>query len=132
MALDPVTAVSGLVGKILDKFVSDKLSPEAAEKLKAEAELLITQQALDVESEFHGFVVAYEGRGDEVHPYLQIFRGSVRPVVTYAVFGSVVWCVWNAVPVPVELHQLALLCGAFWFGERAVTNYLSTKNGGVK
>jgi hypothetical protein len=52
--------------------------------------------------------------------------------VTYAVFGAVVYMVWTAQPIPIKLHQLALLCGAFWFGSRSIQDFFLAKQGKVR
>ncbi len=60
---------------------------------------------------------------------VQILRASVRSVITYLVTGTIVWRIWNGQGIPTELHQLALLCLAFWFGDKTVRNYLGAKQG---
>ena len=45
----------------------------------------------NAEGSFRDFVVAYEGRGEDVHPIIQILRGSVRPVLTYALAGAFIY-----------------------------------------
>ena len=69
------------MGKVLD-LIPD---PKAKEKARMEME----KEVQKAEGSFRDFVVAYEGRGDQVHWTIQILRGSVRPVLTSsAVFGT--------------------------------------------
>ena len=70
------------LGKVLD-MIPD---PEAKEKARQQME----SEIQNAESSFRDFVVAYEGSGADVHPIIQILRGSVRPVLTYGLAGAFV------------------------------------------
>lgn len=105
------------LGKVLD-MIPD---PEAKEKARQQIEL----EVQNAESSFRDFVVAYEGRGEDVHPVIQILRGSVRPVLTYALAGAFIYgfLTRNIDKDAMEmLWQLNLLSLGFWYGERALKN----------
>jgi hypothetical protein len=112
-----------LAGNVFDRILPDK---EAAAKAKAE----FIQQAAEMEQadtkEFHDFVVAYEGRGDNVHPVMQMLRGSVRPVLTYTLAGLYGYGFIHPTEFTPEqmqgLFQLNLISLGFWYGERALKN----------
>ena len=105
------------LGKVLD-MIPD---PEAKEKARKQIE----SEIQNAESSFRDFVVAYEGRGEDVHPIIQILRGSVRPVLTYALAGAFIYgfLTRNIDKDAMEmLWQLNLLSLGFWYGERALKN----------
>jgi hypothetical protein len=105
------------LGKVLD-MIPD---PEAKEKARKQIEL----EVQNAEGSFRDFVVAYEGRGEDVHPIIQILRGSVRPVLTYALAGAFIYgfLTRNIDKDAMEmLWQLNLLSLGFWYGERALKN----------
>lgn len=54
-------------------------------------------------------------------------RRLIRPIVTLAVVFTAMGMVWMGQPIPTELHQANLICLAFWFGERAISNVMKTK-----
>lgn len=118
-----ITPLMDLAGKAFDKLFPD---PEQAAKAKAEfAQQAAQMEAKDVQS-FRDFMVAYEGRGDAVHPWIQILRGSVRPVLTYVLAGSYIYGFANPGSIKPEdmtmLFQLNLISMGFWYGERALKN----------
>lgn len=105
------------MGKVLD-LIPD---PKAKQKAKMEMEKEIQK----AEGSFRDFVVAYEGRGDQVHWTIQILRGSVRPVLTYLLAGAFIYgfLTRNVDQDTMEmLWQLNLLSMGFWYGERAAKN----------
>ncbi len=105
------------LGKVLD-MIPD---PEAKEKARQQME----SEIQNAESSFRDFVVAYEGSGADVHPIIQILRGSVRPVLTYALAGAFIYgfLTRNIDKDAMEmLWQLNLLSLGFWYGERALKN----------
>ena len=112
-----------LAGKAFDKIFPDK---EAAEKAKAEFALQAANMDQAEVDSFRDFVVAYEGSGDKVHPFLQILRGSVRPVLTYFLAGAFVYGFINPTSVSDDtmsmLFNLNLLSMGFWYGERSLKN----------
>ena len=124
--LGPVTDV---VGKAMDHFLPPTMSDGEKEKIKLQAQAMINQQLLAEGSAFNDFVLDYEGRAKDMPKSIQILRASVRPLITYLITGTVAWQVWQGQTIPTELHQLALLCLAFWFGDKTVRNYMGAKQG---
>ena len=106
--------------------------PAAKEKARQQMETEIQK----AEGSFREFVVAYEGRGDQVHWSIQILRGSVRPILTYVLAGAFIYgfLTRNVDSDAMEmLWQLNLLSLGFWYGERALKNLgldMSKKKGG--
>lgn len=123
--MNPLLAkpIIDLVGNVFDRVFPDK---EQAQKAKQE--FLSKSAELDQEEtrEFHDFIVAYEGRGDQVGPLLQFLRGSVRPVLTYTLAGLYGWGFIHPGEFTPEqmqgLFQLNLISLGFWYGERALKN----------
>ena len=118
-----IAPLAKLAGNVFDKIFPDK---EAAAKAKAEFALQAAQMDQAEADSFHEFVVAYEGQGDKVHTVIQILRGSVRPVLTYALAGLYGWGFLHPGTFDTEamtgLFQLNLISLGFWYGERALKN----------
>lgn len=128
--MDPVTTAAAvkITGEIVDglgDFIRRRWPDKnEQEKVRAEIAASVEARAASAMDSFRQFVVAYEGSGDNVHPVLQILRGSVRPVLTYALASAYLWVffhpgTYNAGMVE-GLFQLNLISLGFWFGERAV------------
>lgn len=123
--MNPLLAgpIINLIGNVFDKVFPDKEQADRAKK-----EFMVQSASLDQaeQKEFHDFVVAYEGGGDNVHPYLQLLRGSVRPVLTYALAGLFGYGFIHPSEFSPEqmqgLFQLNLISLGFWYGERALKN----------
>jgi hypothetical protein len=122
-----IPALLPLIGGLADKAF-DRLWPDKTEADRATAALLAEAAKLehaDIQS-FRDFVVAYEGSGDKVTPGLQLLRGSVRPVITYALFGLLAYGFVNPDKIKAEtmslVFNLNLISMGFWYGERAAKN----------
>lgn len=110
-------------GRVLDKVIPD---PEARERAKQE----FSKQAAEIDQQdlqsFRDFVIAYEGTGDQVHPVIQILRGSVRPILTYFLAGAFIWGFLHPGSYDAGttdlLWKLNLISLGFWYGERALKN----------
>ena len=135
---DAVVAAAGqTVGKVFDKLAG--LIPAGDEekaRLRLEAERLAQEVAatetalrLQEDKQFRDFVLGYEGKASEMPPAIQVLRASVRPLLSYLLIITTAWLIWMGREIPTELHQLDLLCLGFWFGERAVRNYIRTRDG---
>jgi len=125
----PIPAVAGvLAGGVFDllKGWLERKYPDPKERAKEELELqqyLSTKDQAELQ-QFYDFVVKYEGEGDKVAPELQIYRGSVRPTVTYALVIAFVWGImdgWSEAYIDL-LYRLNLISMGFWYGERAMKN----------
>ena len=115
----PVAALIPVIGPLIDKALS--FIPDPKEKARARAEM--EQQILNSEQSFRDFVVAYEGRGDQVHPYVQIYRSSVRPTITYGLVIMMGFAIWDSDidPKIIDLlFKLNLVTLAFWFGAKSL------------
>jgi hypothetical protein len=122
-----IPALIPLIGGIADKAF-DRLWPDPAERDRAKMALMAEAAKLeqsDIQS-FRDFVVAYEGSGDKVTPGLQLLRGSVRPVITYALFGLLAYGFVNPDKINPEtmnlVFNLNIISMGFWYGERALKN----------
>lgn len=112
----------GIINKAFDKFLPSEMDKATVEKIKAEAEARIMQTALQEEGEFRQFMLEYEGRASDLNPWMASFRASLRPVVSYAVYGTVVYMTITAQVIPQGMWHLVLIVTSFWFGERAIRN----------
>mgnify|MGYP001048627781 CR=1 FL=1 len=135
-AFDPITAVTNLVGKGLDKFVRDKVDEGTMAKIEHDFQALVLTEARKEKSDFRNFVIQYEGSAEDYTkiplfgPLLLLLRGIVRPGVTAAViyFDSQYFTVvksgaeaWPDGVAQILLWMNVLVLG-FWFGERALKN----------
>lgn len=114
-------ALLPLLQPAIEKTLDLIPDPKAKEKARQE----MVKEIEKAEGSFRDFVVAYEGRGDQVHPVIQILRGSVRPVLTYLLAGAFIYgfLTRDFDPDTMEmLWQLNLLSLGFWYGERALKN----------
>jgi hypothetical protein len=120
------------------KDVLARVLPDKAQAALASAEFEKQLSEIDerADKNFRDFVVAYEGSGDQVHPALQILRGSVRPVLTYTLALLYGWGFLHPTEFTPEqmtgLFQLNLISLGFWYGERALKKLgldLGKKNG---
>ncbi len=105
------------ISKALDMIPDPKAKEKARQQMETEIQ--------KAEGSFRDFVVAYEGRGDQVHWSIQILRGSVRPILTYVLAGAFIYGFLsrNVDSDAMEmLWQLNLLSLGFWYGERALKN----------
>lgn len=127
MILDIVNTVGKVAGKVIDRVLPEQMSEAERAKLKFQAELMTRELLLKEESGFRQFVLEYEGRAKDVPPVIQVLRASVRPVLTYIFALTTIWLVWRGQEIPTMLYQMDLIMIAFWFGERAVRNYVKTK-----
>jgi hypothetical protein len=114
-------ALLPLLQPAIEKTLDLIPDPKAKEKARQE----MAKEIEKAEGSFRDFVVAYEGRGDQVHPVIQILRGSVRPILTYLLAGAFIYgfLTRDFDPDTMEmLWQLNLLSLGFWYGERALKN----------
>lgn len=100
--------------------------PDPAEQKKAEQEFekyISDERQADIEA-FNKFVIDYEGSGKDVTPWLQNYRGSVRPTITYALIVAFVVGIFDNWPEEyIDLiYKLNLISMSFWYGERALKN----------
>lgn len=132
MAFDPISAVSNLISKGLDKFVGDKMSEAEREELKFKMAAYTMEEARKRDSEFRDFVVEYEGAARDyreipvIGPFMMMLRGIIRPAFTVLV-GYLDWIyftgpeIWTGEQSGL-LKAVNIIVLMFWFGERAVKN----------
>ncbi len=110
--------LSGIIGPLLDKALS--YIPDPEQRANAKRELAI--EASRAQNDFRQFVIDYEGRGDQVHPAVQIYRSSVRPTITYGAAIGLGLAIWSNQPVDIidMIFKLNLLTLSFWFGSKAL------------
>jgi hypothetical protein len=116
-----LTPILEVAGKVFDKLFPDK---QAAESAKAQFALEASKLDQASTDKFYEFVTKYEGEGASVSPFLQIYRGSVRPTITYGLVAALIWAFWSGQPATnVEiLAKLNFISLGFWYGERALSN----------
>ncbi len=122
MAADPLTAGIDLAKQVLARLWPEPLTEAKKKELDLAAEAQAYQLAHADGSAFRDFVLDYEGRGADITPGLQLLRGSVRPVITYAVVAADLLLVLRGQTIPNTLHVLTVMVAGFWFGERALKN----------
>ena len=118
---DPITSISNLVSKGLDKLVSDKGTKE---KLAFELQKFILGQGLQEDSDFRNFILQYEGKAEDTPTLINYLRTSVRPVLTYVISGAYIWG-WVHPEAYTETQMLVLkpmviIVLLFWFGDRMI------------
>ncbi len=138
MAFDPLTAITGLVTKGLDKFIPDKMSEAEKEKLSTDMQQFIISTGLTEDQNFRNFILQYEGKAEDVPKFVVIIRAMIRPILTILVTGSYIYGFLN--PETFSPEQMAILKPAtlivllFWFGEKTIQksgilDVLGRKNG---
>lgn len=125
----PLGAAIGL--KVVDKLIDAGSAwikqkwPDPAEAAKREAEFAEIVHNIDSAqiAGLRNFIIEYEGRAADIHPAMQILRGSVRPVLTYYLVGLLTWAIYAQKPLDIIqfIFTLNLLSMGFWYGERALS-----------
>jgi hypothetical protein len=129
----PVAAIpiiGGLLDKILDKVAKDKVDDATMERLKQEAQRMLSDEGQEDLQAFYNFIIDYEGKASEHGKFIQWLRGSVRPILTYVFSGFFIYVVFTwmtgeelpegsltAVKLVFGINLITL---TFWFGERAI------------
>lgn len=127
--LNLIEPITGVVNKVMEHFWPPTMTEAEKQKAKTEAQVMVQQLAMAEDSQLRQFMLEYEGRAKDLPRSMQILRASVRPLLTYLLIGTTAWLVWNGQEIPTMLFQLDMLCAGFWFGERAVRNYIHAKQG---
>ena len=119
-----ITPLAKLLDKVFDKVLPSDMDKATAEKLRAEAKAQLIDSSLREQGDFRKFILAYEGQASDLHPVMAAFRASLRPVISYLVYGTVIYLALTGQPIAQGLWNLVLIITAFWFGERAIRNVL--------
>jgi hypothetical protein len=134
-------AVGKLVGSgvkpILDKFIGDKMSDAEKAAFQLEIEKLTADVVQREKDSFQDFVIEHTGAAKDMPKSIQILRGTVRPVITYATFAAFIWISWwvfNNLSALIDANQIVvikeiqvttkailIIVMGFWFGERLIT-----------
>lgn len=142
--------IAGVVGPALNSFFDWKSGETKKEIHLAEFELMkksieanirlqLAREMNRPESEFKRFMLEYEGKASDMPRWIQILRGSVRPIITYWSLGIITWLVIsgegsnigaNLKDIPSELWYIFLAVFGFWFGGRAWQHAIESKNKG--
>ncbi|MEJ2659034.1 MAG: hypothetical protein P8012_17900 [Desulfobacterales bacterium] len=105
------------------------MSEQQRKEIDLQAQKLVIEKSMDETSDFRNFVLDYEGRAKDMPKFIQILRGSVRPVLTYF-FGAVsLFIFMKSTAFPDQLFKLDLIVLGFWFGERATRKIINTQQG---
>jgi len=83
MGLPIIGDIVKLVGGVLDKVLPDKMSDAE----KAQVKLSVMEGIQDSEDKFFAFTLEHSGAAKDMPRSIQILRGTVRPVLTYASFA---------------------------------------------
>jgi len=115
-----ISPLSSLLDKVFDKVLPSDMDKATAEKIRAEAKSQLIDSSLREKGDFRKFILAYEGQASDLHPAMAAFRASLRPVISYLVYGTVIWMQLTGQEISSGMWKLVLIITAFWFGERAV------------
>ena len=135
----PALEIAEKAGDLFEKAGKTFSEAGAGHTGKREFELQMEELVTGVlersQERFFNFFLAYEGKASELPTFLVILRGSVRPILTYALAGFWLWSyiyiftktglspedqVWLA-DAQALLFKLNLLSLGFWYGEKLLT-----------
>jgi len=128
--IDPIAKV---INKTMDKIAGDKMSQAEREEFKLLAKDMLAKELQAEENNFRNFVLDYEGRALDMPRFIQILRGSVRPVLTYSLFLLWGWGYYHIFTQIIAaekesvmrdmmgmLFKLNIISLTFWYGEKFV------------
>ena len=90
MGLPIIGDIIKLVGGVIDKVLPDKMSDVEKAKVKLDVALAIQ----DSEDKFFAFTLEHSGAAKDMPRSIQILRGTVRPVLTYASFALLCFTIY--------------------------------------
>lgn len=137
--INSVIKAGGTVEEILDL-----ISGEAKDLLKNDPEFQKSVIENDTERMkiFYDAMIEYEGRAADQHWFIMIYRGMVRPTITYADWILLAYLCLKGIAgnlpveawIPQPIAYLSYMVNIFWFGDRllqkGVSQFFTTKNGG--
>ncbi|GEM_PF-3451555 len=105
------------------------------EVTEIEFQKFLLNNSLEIDKNFRGFVTEYEGAAKDVHPYVQILRAIIRPMITIWAVGIISYLLFanpemihsvakNMELIPDKLWDIFFIVFAFWFGGRAVQHII--------
>lgn len=124
MAWDPITGITNLIEKGLDKFVADKMSEADKEELKFKLKAFMVQSAITEDKNFRDFVLDFEGRAKDIPKTLVWLRSAIRPAFTILIGYTDYLYFKPGVTFTDEqsalLYAVNIIVLGFWFGEKAL------------
>ena len=116
--------VSDIFNSVIDKVAGDKIDEKDKALLKLQGQEMLYTALQNEEQGFRDFVIEYEGAAKDMPRFIQVLRGSVRPVLTYFLAGLLAYSMFASWEYEVQrfLFQLNLISLGFWYGERALKN----------
>jgi hypothetical protein len=63
---------------------------------------------------------------------LDFVRGTTRPILTYALVGTMIYCIVTGTTMPGEVQTITGMTVAFWFGSRTAKADASPKPEGAE
>ncbi|TVZ38078.1 holin (3TMs family) [Alteromonadaceae bacterium 2753L.S.0a.02] len=95
----------------------------------------VLENSLQIDKDFRDFITEYEGAAENVHPYVQILRSIIRPIITLWAVGIISYLMFanpvlikqvasNMELIPDKLWDIFFIVFAFWFGGRAVQHII--------
>jgi len=126
MAIDPLTAILDIGGKVLDKVLPDKMSEAERTQIHNAYTMAMLAETRKSDSAFRRFVLDYEGRAKDIPKLITIIRSLIRPAFTILV-GYLDWVYFTSgatwtIEQTSLLKTINIIVLVFWFGERAVQN----------
>ncbi|MEM1268431.1 MAG: hypothetical protein AAGI08_00150 [Bacteroidota bacterium] len=132
-----VSPVTRIIEQVIDKVAGDKMDEAERAQLKFEAAKAAAEALQAEEESFRAFVLDYEGSASDMPRAIQVLRGSVRPVLTYALaVAFIVVQLASFFDAQAEwtpeqmgrldrlaemLYKVNLVSLGFWYGERLLT-----------
>ena len=116
--------VGDVLSSAIDKIAGDKMDEGDKARLQLETQKMVRDALQAEEATFRQFVLDYEGAARDMPRFIQVLRGSVRPVLTYTLVGFFMYAMavnWEQDSIAM-IFKLNLLTCFFWFGEKAVRN----------
>tara|TARA_R100001244_G_C5157328_1_gene130545 strand:- start:961 stop:1416 length:456 start_codon:yes stop_codon:yes gene_type:complete len=132
------------VGQIVNKLLTGRGADELTPKEKQDMQLQVRQstmelvdEAMESDAGWRDFMLQYEGSAEDQHSIIKILRGSVRPVITYAILGELFvllngWATISTNNVPPEFWTLSQMVLGFWFGGRMLEGVIQSVKTGKK
>jgi len=135
--------IPGPIGAVVNTFLNKEgvaLDPEqrAALEMKIKEQVMATMdEAGQADADWRDFMLAYEGAADDQHVAIKLLRGSVRPIITYAVIIELFILLngWTSITidnVPAQFWTVVQMVLGFWFGGRMLEGVIQSVKQGRK
>jgi len=136
--------IPGPIGAVVNTFLNKEtdvaLTPEqrATLDMKIKEQVMATMdEAQQADADWREFMLAYEGAAEDQHLAIKILRGSVRPIITYAVVIELFvllngWATITTEGIPSPFWTIAQMVLGFWFGGRMLEGVIQSVKQGRK